>query len=341
MRAVFSKSDRVGDFVLAIGAVRTLTRTYGEERCVLIVSALVEPLARRVFPSTRILVLPEIGSAALKEFAPFYLRARRLLRSVHFERLVCLRHQRTTAYNVLIASLSYRKSFGVETELRFLDEAARFWQPPALGNQVPYPIEGTKGRALELEAHRRVVQSVLERPVSLEEVTPVIVPEGKHPTGALILCPFGSSKIRDFPEAGWLAVFDTLSWRGTVLLCGTSADEARLKTLAEALCLRGLAAQVQPTPNLDALIQTIADGCAVVGVESAPAHIATAMDKPGVFLIGGGHWKLFAPWERSHRQIWLTRSFHASNATGIAFSRRRGASPKFPLKRLPLPLSGF
>ena len=44
-RAVILKVDRIGDFALALGAIRTALRAYGEGECLLLVSPLAEELA--------------------------------------------------------------------------------------------------------------------------------------------------------------------------------------------------------------------------------------------------------------------------------------------------------
>jgi hypothetical protein len=242
----------------------------------------------------------------LKDFAPLYIRSRALLASVSFERLVCLRHQRTAAYQVLLGSLHFGESFSVENDPRFLPAEEARGLPAPLRALVPYPTSAPAGHCREIEAHRRIVERCLGRPVLPDEVTPVLAMPAVKPSGALAFCPFSSTVIKDFPSESWLEVFAALSWKGPVQLCGTPADAARLERLAAALRARGWAAQIQPTPDLESLIATLAAARAVLGVDSAPAHLATALDRPGVFLIGGGHWGMFAPWQRSPRQVWLT-----------------------------------
>lgn len=300
------KYDRIGDFVLALGAIRTLTQAYGEERCVLIVSTLVEAWARRLFPAARIVALPLPGPGLLRHFAPLYLRSRGLLASVQCDRLVCLRHQRTAAYQVLLGSLHSRESFGVENDPRFLSPAEALGLPSPVRQLVPYPASAPARLCREIEAHRLVVEQCLGRPVAPEEVTPVLPVPGGACSGALVFCPFSSHVSKDFPEPAWLEVFATLSWKGPVELCGAPTDAARLEQFAAMLRAKGWTARVEATAGLEGLIATLASARAVLGVDSAPAHFATALDRPGVFLIGGGHWGMFAPWQRSARQVWLT-----------------------------------
>ncbi|MEI6535338.1 MAG: glycosyltransferase family 9 protein, partial [Verrucomicrobiaceae bacterium] len=273
---------------------------------VLIVSVVVEGLARRLFPAAHILALPTARPSFLGRFLPLFLRARSLLASVHFNRMVCLRHQRTAATEVLLASLHYNESFGVANDSRWLNPEEGRYLPSAIQTQIAYPTSASRGHCTEIEAHRRVLELCLGRAVKNEEVTPVLARTAGCSGGALVFCPFSSTVVKDYPATSWMEVFSLLAWKGPIHLCGSPADIGRLGQFAETLRSRGLVAHVIPTADLDGLIAIIADATAVLGVDSAPAHFATAMDRPGVFLVGGSHWGMFAPWQRSARQIWLT-----------------------------------
>jgi ADP-heptose:LPS heptosyltransferase len=207
---------------------------------------------------------------------------------------------------VLLGSLSFEESFGAENDPRFLPADEARFLPDPVRTLVPYPASAPAGHCREIEAHRRVVERCLGRVVHSEEVTPALEVPGAKTSDALVFCPFSSAVSKDFPVAAWPEVFAALSWKGPVQLCGTPADSVRLERLAATLRARGWKADVQPTTDLDALVAVLAAARAVLGVDSAPAHFATALDRPGVFLIGGGHWGMFAPWRRSPRQVWLT-----------------------------------
>jgi ADP-heptose:LPS heptosyltransferase len=53
------------------------------------------------------------------------------------------------------------------------------------------------------------------------------------------------------------------------------------------------------------LVDLLAGATWVLAADSAAAHIATALDRPAVMLLGGGCPGQFAPWRRSPRQVWL------------------------------------
>jgi ADP-heptose:LPS heptosyltransferase len=44
----------------------------------------------------------------------------------------------------------------------------------------------------------------------------------------------------------------------------------------------------------------------VISVDTATAHLATALDKPAAIILGGGQYGDFGPWRRSPRQVWFT-----------------------------------
>jgi ADP-heptose:LPS heptosyltransferase len=62
---------------------------------------------------------------------------------------------------------------------------------------------------------------------------------------------------------------------------------------------------VSVSPDIDAAAERISSARLVFSMESGPAHLATALDKPGVFILGGGHYGVFAPWGNPKRQHWI------------------------------------
>ena len=57
-RVAVVKLDRLGDAVLALGAIHTLIQEFGSQSCLLVVSPQAEVLMRREFPKVDLLVLP-------------------------------------------------------------------------------------------------------------------------------------------------------------------------------------------------------------------------------------------------------------------------------------------
>ncbi|HTH48196.1 MAG TPA: glycosyltransferase family 9 protein [Candidatus Limnocylindria bacterium] len=123
-----------------------------------------------------------------------------------------------------------------------------------------------------------------------------------------MLCPFGSSSLRTLPAAVLIAGIKEFRKQLplSLRLPAAPAERTRYEAYADELAAGGLPRPlVVPTPTVEALLTEMAGSRAVLSTESAPAHLAVALDRPAVILLGGGHHGLFAPWTRSARQIWL------------------------------------
>jgi len=301
-RQILIKLDRLGDAVLAISALRYLIQEADEGKTLLIVSPIAAPLMRMEFPGVDVLVLPAFCPKFWPDFVTFWLRHADELRGLRAGRVVCLRHQRSDFTRSILHL--------IEADQRYLVDWQKEWEAKALpdmrstGAVVLYP--DTAKTCLELEAHRRVVEAATGRPVSLCEMYPALSKVSVRPGLSLLVCPLAGDSIRCYPPpllARSLAVFQQAS-DSPIELCippGENAEPWRA-ALAEA----GIAVAKWHCPtDLAALIELIAGAGAVLAPDSAPAHLAIALNKPGVFLLGGGHYQMFAPWQKHQRQIWL------------------------------------
>src|ERR1035437_9081597 len=115
------KMDRLGDFVLAVSAIRRLIERYGESECLLVVSPLTSALAKREFPCVEILVLPW-GLSHIRTLGAT-MRYRRMVSRLRVDTVVCLRHQRWDYEEIVISW------FAAERSIRVLDEFSRKADP--------------------------------------------------------------------------------------------------------------------------------------------------------------------------------------------------------------------
>ncbi len=305
-RLVVLKLDRLGDGVLALGAVRLLLAEFGARDSLLIVSTVAAPLFRREFPEAGLLIMPPFCERFWPDFVQTMFRHAAQLRAVRAEHLICLRHQ-ASDYLHSIASL-------MQVQQVHATRWTRSWERVCLAypgtSLVPYPEQAEQG-CLELEAHRRVVESTLGRPVVFHDILPVLNAVPAEGGSTLLVCPVAGSALRQYPPQ-FMARAVELFLRSTSGLRVTFClpPEADPGPWEEAVKTAGIAAPVgwvQPEA-LEGLLQVIRAARLVLAPDSAPAHLATAMNKPGVFLLGGGHYGMFAPWKSSTHQIWLNHA---------------------------------
>jgi ADP-heptose:LPS heptosyltransferase len=167
----------------------------------------------------------------------------------------------------------------------------------------------------ELEMHRRLLTAALGRTITAAEVLPTLErpPATASARAApVVVCPFGSHASRDLAVAGVVAAWRALgpsSRLENVCMLGSAAQRPQVEAFAEGLRAAGCTGIVARCDlSLSGFVEAIARAPLVLATESAAAHLATALDRPALLWIGGGHFGQFGPWHRSEKQVWLTRS---------------------------------
>ena len=297
--AIF-KIDRLGDFVLAVGALRTLLRPFPPERCVLIVSHIVAPLAVAEFPGVRLVLLPAGAGAVVREWWPLRRAHRAFFDNTGFRRLVCLRHARS-AYAAFVLSWAKHETWhGLAAA-----PSGKFEFGPEIAWPPNYPAEPRAPLCRELLAHQRVVAAALGREIATAEILPRLTSVSATRGDYLLVAPCGTDAIREYPAealAGALRAGADAVER--IVFAGAPAQADRLRALA---AIAGVAhAEIRTGGDPVEFARLVAGARAVLAIESAAAHLATALDKPAVILLGGGHHGMFGPWGEGRRQRWLT-----------------------------------
>jgi ADP-heptose:LPS heptosyltransferase len=137
-------------------------------------------------------------------------------------------------------------------------------------------------------------------------VTPTILAAQAVAGRVLLVCPLAGAAIRHYPPHLLAAVIHGFLQRVSLPLEFCLPPEADIEPWQSAMSAAGVPQAKWHRPEtLESLLQLVAGSCLVLAPDSAPAHLATALDKPGVFLLGGGHFGMFAPWSKSQRQVWL------------------------------------
>ena len=318
MRLFILKPDGIGDFILVTGALRLLASELGEENLLICVRSLIVPLAKAQFPAARVVELPTAAERKrINLFArnlfyclPLWFK----LRMTRVDAAVCFRSMRNYLETFLFYSARTRRFFGCENILlrsgrkkvrSYVDAAVRKLFHPHL---MPYPEEA-RHLPLEIEAHRRVVAEILERPVKPEEVLPRLRSTWESTQGGIWICAPITESSKIYPLPLWRDVFAELRPElsgKAVLLVGSNDQRTALEELDTLLRTAGIEnAKVHLPEDLVELLNLIAAAELVLTVDTAAAHFAAGLDRPCVVLFSGLHQGMFAPWQRSTRQRWL------------------------------------
>lgn len=325
------KPDGIGDFVLATGALRCLATAAGEERLLLAVLPAVAPLAAQQFPRAEILPLPLRGKRkVLNLFLANFLRLAPpwagLLRR-RFSAALSLRHSRNYLHSFLLATLRAPTLCLAENQLGRGGSKPRASVEKLLWTMrharvVAYP-ESAPGLPREIAAHRAVLACFLQREISPEDILPRLqlppTMTSTDPTAGhaetFFLCPFSTDPAKDFPAERWRELLADLLARKLLdpfdpwVLTGSQEQAARLQDLRQKLRSTGLAeVAVETSLPLPEFVRRLSSARAVFTVDTAAAHLATALDRPTLIAFSGLHRGSYAPWHRSPRQQWLEAS---------------------------------
>lgn len=311
------KVDRIGDFVLATGAIGALVEAFGAENCRLVVSERAGAMARREFPAVATWTIPSSASGIWREMRPLRKRHAADWATEHFDRLVCLRHARSLYRDVTLSWIHADRWHGLGN--RPSADSATLQNRPTPVTGFPAAAELPWSR--ELAAHRAVVSEVAGKEISWNELRPRLRSAPVAIGTDVVICPFGSEPMRDYGIPGWVEAARRAAILSQPLhVVGSGDRTADVERLAAAFRAAGASVRLTVDAPADDFVAAIATARLVLTVDSAAAHIRTALDRPAVIIVGGGHFGWFAPWGDGVRQRWVA---HRLDCYGCNWDCRR------------------
>lgn len=318
MSVAILKLDEIGDFLLATGAIRLLSRAHGEENTVILVKSQIVPLARREFARADVVEIPwqprrkgsNQAAANIRHCFPLWRR----LRALRVDLCVCLRSQRDYVQTMLFAAPRAERRVAPENVLlrggklrrRAAEVLLRGLARPRL---MPYPPVGP-GLPTELASHRSVVGEALGREISAAEILPALATVRWRGGEGWLVCPFSSRRAKDYSAQRWAQVLREAAARHAprvIRLAGGPDQSSRLQEFAAVLRSSGMACpvEVNSAVPLEKFPETVAAADLVLTVDTAAAHFACATGAPAVIVASGLHHGTYGPYSTNGRQGWL------------------------------------
>ncbi len=307
---VIYKPDAIGDFILSTGVIRQLVNREGPG-WLLLCSPSVKPLAEACFPNLDIIAIPGTNirtpCSSLHRICLQY----KICRQFHREDVICLKHSRTGLEQIFLHWLKQEGCYGsVRSPLSTTEPNAL--PDPISSRSVPY-VHERASLPLEVDTHRRVASSYLETPLSDEQVSPWLPPAPNSRSTSstkkyLTVFPVTRNPLRNLPLATMVKALDRFLYDHPelkLILSGTKKEKATLSALQQHL-QHHADIEIRCPSSLLEVRDLIAESLLILSMESAPAHMSICLDRPGVFVIGGGHYEHFAPWGTSRHHIWVT-----------------------------------
>lgn len=307
------KTDRLGDAVLALGAIRLLVSEFGEEECILIVSQWGEALMKREFPLATVVTMPL--HVTHRDLLRSGRRLRHHLGNIICDRSICLRHERTDWDEILLSWVNTPSKYLLDPDkvscLKLGALRRTFFAKVKFRISEDTSHERPSGFNKELWRHSRLLENVLGRTIDYRTICPRLVRAVAPRRGECVLvCPFGSAQIRDYPPE-LLAQLIKEVHRYAQLPIYLQSDAVRrrdLVSLAELLSVQySLKVECGPVTDVTEYIDLIAGADLVVTVDTATAHLAVALDRRAIILHGDAQPNEFVPWGERKRQQWVSR----------------------------------
>lgn len=302
------KPDGIGDCILWNRVFRQFAERYRDSVITVLCCAPVGELIFSMFPGWKVVEMPK-RPASLSSFFRMLAYYPRLRNIEPHDLLVDLRAHRGLWELLYSALLRASRKIGVAKPRPVSGQAdlgeSRFFDFLVIGDQCRNP-ESETHECAELDLVDQFSSSIWglgsqDQSPDLRDFSWGPFPERRWGT-YWVLAPFSGGPIRDYPLDKWAEVFHQLISLGRkpdrLLICGAQSQFGRAQALGHGL--RGML----PVENLCGWLSLpetagcLAQAELVFATESAVAHLAVALRRPTVVVLGGGHFGLFAPWGR-------------------------------------------
>jgi len=302
------KYDRLGDFILSIGAIRQIIDIAGEENCVLFHSAYAAEAARSVFPILARIELPVLDSRLWNTWRKMRESSWIARVAGGVDELLCLRHFRSPHDEVALQMIPSRHVWAARHRNAFPPDGELIGRRYEADRVVDRgQSDADRGVCEDLSCHQGLIASWAGRTIAFTDILPRIDLESRSRRDEMAICPFASQAVRDLPFTAVLSAVrharEAWGLRSTIL---SPPGAPAFGAVRERLIKEGVSVEIRVTHGFSELLEGLAASALVLTADTATAHMATALDMPMVCLLGGGQYGAFGPWRRSRRQAWLT-----------------------------------
>jgi ADP-heptose:LPS heptosyltransferase len=299
------KTDGIGDFILALPAIKALGKSVSKKMAVLVAEPSLE-LAKRELPDMEVHGFPAVWTGTPGDWRKAMSDALRFATTHRNWELLSLRHPLSIMDAAFFRMIAPSRSFGVTGSPLLVEPLPQDWKWNHT-DVAEYPRERTEEFPHELLAHFEACSLVAGRPLAPQRPRLESFPR-THPVEQLVVFPTTRSRLRNY-RIPQLAESICTAFENDplpVIVCGTREEFVSLDELTELLQQRlPSVRRLNPSSAAEAA-DLIAQSTLVLGMDSAPAHITMGLDRPGVFLLAGGHHGYFAPYGNPTLHTWLS-----------------------------------
>ncbi|MGD2094934.1 MAG: glycosyltransferase, partial [Phycisphaerales bacterium] len=296
-KVLIVKTDGIGDFVIFSGALPYYRKLYPDSHISIIVRECSTELAEACPYIDEVIVNHRESMVYDQNYAAEFIRR---IQAANFDVAICPIYSRDKVSDFITANSGANErivSSGNDSNMPFeqISSNNSYFTKliPAKANcmqETERNIEFLKGLGVIIEKpYKTTVWIKQEHKDFADRLLRELNVESP-----IVICPFAQYQMRDWPTHKWAQLISHFG-DYPVLICGSQQDNQASENIIKAtehprihnLCGKTSLRQLASLLNRAKLC---------IGVESAPAHIAAAVDCPHVVLIGGGHFGRFMPY---------------------------------------------
>jgi ADP-heptose:LPS heptosyltransferase len=317
--AAIVKLDSIGDFILSISAIRCILDYYGHNQCCLIINEQVLPIAEKEFPQATFIITDFLVKRGIGNLLKTFLVYQWKIRKISAQNVIALRHFRHDYDEAFLFLLKRKRSICIipTNHVRTTHPLFTFTHEIVFKSSTSLDKQALSQETLlcdDLKMHQKILSFISGKKIKAEHILPsfnIIKTKTEKTEEILLIAPFCSNPIRTYPIDLLVKVLVKLrNFLPTKVLFTGSKDQANsLKVLQKRVDERRITnSHIEYNLLLLDYIDLVSRAKFIISMESATAHIATALDKPMIAILGGGHYNQHAPWRKSKKQVWLTHS---------------------------------
>lgn len=307
-RVLLIRPDHVGDILLTLPAIRALKAARPDLELHALVGPWAAPVLENVKELNRVLTLPFPGFGRSEEehtHSPYVqaIRTSRMLRKIGYDSAVILRPDHWWgAMLAHLAGIRRRIGFDLPDVAPFLNERIPFQNAHAVVNGLQL-VESWTG---PVRAETLGLNFSFSR-LDDDDASELLHRHGLPPDARIVCIHPGSGTwTKQWTDERWARVGDLLCEQldATIVLTGREHELTMTRHIAELMTAHAVVAAGDT--SLGALAALFARALVVLGPDSGPIHLASAVNTPTVALFGPARVYEFGTWGPPDRHAVLT-----------------------------------
>lgn len=292
---IIVRCDRIGDFIISIEALRFLVQQFNGGKKLFICNSLVAEIAKKSLLFDNVLVIDNIDVSSFYEKPTSYLNLVRRLISIEADYLVNPMWSRLDPSDLIVKYISARNKYGCDDSLD--RNPHNFYN-----NNLYTKLINNNPFNAELLSNQFFVEKAFNSGIKYDLPDLSYIYKKNNPLilGSYIVIAFSASnEERLWPIDRWANVLDVIPNDNKVVLLGNGIrDLIRADKLQSLVTTKKTFINMVGKTTIMDMLNIISNSRFLIGLDSAPVHIAAAARVRSICIAPGAHYNRFVPYPK-------------------------------------------